>query len=100
MRRLLLVGHGGTGNGGATTCTIEVAYDYVDTYTTQVNATTIAANAAFQIRTGLAQQKCEAVKFRVTLAGATDVPDVVLSDLTLEVGMKQGTAKLSNAKTV
>lgn len=91
--------------GTATGLTIEVAYDYSDTFTetASIAVTGSAANPK-QIEHKLGKQQCEAVRFRISwvqtaapLAGSNTVELLRLTGMTLSVGLKGRGFPLSSA---
>jgi hypothetical protein len=92
--------------GSNFTLTWDAAYDYSGTYAagntiTFVGNGVFTAGSPFQIQRHLAQQKCEAIKFRLTDSGISGTGQgMALTGLELEFGIKRGTfKKLPNAQT-
>jgi hypothetical protein len=102
VRRLVLNGSFGSDSE----ITIGVSLNYSDevVYTATLDSTGEMRNGdVFQLRHHIARQKCQAIKFAIT-----DTPTGLpasgqgcnFSGITLELGMKRGTAKLPAAATV
>ncbi len=90
--RLLILGRYFT----AHTLTVRVYYDYDTSY---VETFTIAPNPSqgiYQFKIHLAKQKCQSLKVEIFDTGSGRSLDLI--GMTLEVGMKQGTAKISTAR--
>lgn len=84
--------------------TIEVAYDYSDTFTETANYVVTAPANPQQLEHKLGRQTCEAVRFRISwilganpLPGANAVETLRLTGMTLSVGLKKGQFKLPSA---
>lgn len=80
----------------AHTLTMKVYYDYDDTLVEAFTITPNPAQGAYQFKVHLARQKCEAIKVEVFDTGTGRSMD--LTGLTMEVGVKQGTAKINTAR--
>lgn len=83
------------------TLTIEVGYNYIDTYQTPITITTGAlftVGVPMQLRYQLPFQKCEAVRFRIIETGGT--ANFALSSFALVVGTKKGSFKQISTKSV
>lgn len=89
---------------GDTTLKVEVGYDYEEFYTSPVSVliSTIASSelVPVQIRNKFARQKCEAIRFRITENNVLGNAGFSLSNMSLEVGVKRGGAKLAGTNTI
>ena len=84
------------------TLTVNVYYDYdtstiVDAYTF---STTSATDAVLQFKGHLSKQKCQAIQFEVVDADNSGTTDegYTLTEIALELGLKEDGYKQSNAK--
>jgi hypothetical protein len=81
------------------TCTVEVAYDdvdtYVETFTITPTAGTVAGTASYQNRHRLGRQKCVSIKFRITEVPGTGA-GLELNALALRVATKGGINRLGD----
>ena len=81
------------------TLTFDVFTDYDDsTSSTFTGAVSVDANP-YQYRVHLSNQKCRAVKVKITISGASSSA-VNLDGIALEVGARPGTFKLPAAQTI
>jgi hypothetical protein len=100
---------------------VKIAYDYNPAYVEEFTLTTDGmgitfygdsspygdeavyggvADSVFQLRSRLARQKCESIKFEFSdILGTSTGESFLLNELALEVGYKGGLMKLSSAKT-
>ncbi len=99
VKRLILNGS----YGANSTITIAVAVDYDNTvaYTATLTASSTARVAAvLQLRHHIARQKCQAIRFTITDTPVTSAySGCNFSGITLELGMKKGSAKLPAANS-
>jgi len=101
---------------------VRIAYDYADAYTDEFTFTDDAIGivlygdstpygdealyggedlTVYQIRSRLARQKCESIKFEFSdVSGSSSGESFVINELALEVGAKQGVYKLQASKSV
>lgn len=90
------------GTSGDAAISIEVAYDFDDTFVAPVNYTfnydPSVPNTPIQVQHHLPKQKCESVRFRLTCSSADGA--VRLTGLNIVVGVKGQFFKLSSANRV
>lgn len=102
VRRLVLNGS----YGSDSEITIGVALNYNDEilYTATLDSTgAMRSGDVFQLRHHIARQKCQAIKFTITdtpVGLPSSGQGCNFSGITLELGMKRGTAKLPAAATI
>jgi hypothetical protein len=75
--------------------TLYTGYDFNPTVTTVINAqdVTTSVSAMTQFEHHLATQKCEALQLALTIKSKTNASRFRLTDITLQVGVKQGRFK-------
>lgn len=85
------------------TISIAAYYDYNDTIistqTIQTNACALGSDSSWEFRWSLPIQKCQAVKFVITDTPDTSSVGSNLTSMSLEIGIKQGAAKLPAAQS-
>ncbi len=80
---------------------IEVGYDYSATYATSIPFAQTGAVDPLQIEFALPRQKCNAVRFRITITpGASGAEAIRLTAFSLSVGIKGGLNRLAAAKRI
>ena len=85
---------------------INIGYDWKEAYDSQItfDSADLEAGEPYQIRSHLSQQKCQAIRFEIrettdaSTSGSHEA--LTLSAITLEAGVKRGTAKLRSGLTV
>ena len=77
----------------AHTLRVDVYYDYVETVASSYDLTHNVAQSVYQFRIQLKQQKCESIKFKIYDVPESEGESCELTNLTLELGVKQGTYK-------
>jgi hypothetical protein len=80
----------------AHTLTVKVKYDYDDSYVETYTITPDPNQGIYQFKIHLAKQKCQSIKIEIFDTGTGRSLDLV--GMMLEVGIKQGTAKINTAR--
>jgi hypothetical protein len=80
----------------AHTLTVKVKYDYDDSYVETYTITPDPSQGIYQFKIHLAKQKCESIKIEIFDTGTGRSLDLV--GMMLEIGIKQGTAKINTAR--
>lgn len=96
--RLMVLGKEISGNLGNATIGVQFYYDYSASGPSGGGtATVICQGEKYQLQHHFAQQKCEALKIKLTMNCSDGISRIRLTDLTLQVGVKTGYNKLPSS---
>lgn len=100
LYRLKITGKNLDSSSAAQTFTISGGYDYGETLSSLVAATSVATvnTGTIQLEHHLVRQKCTALKLRFTFTSGTS--RLRVTELTLQVGLKQGLNKIPSGQRI